>query len=608
MINRTNGLILTAGPSITCKEVEYVTDAILNGWNCHHNDYIHKFENQFAEYIGVKYALATSSCTGALHLALLAMGIGADDEVIVPDITWIATVSAVCYVGATPVFADIEPDTWVMDPKSIKKLITPRTKVIIPVHLYGNPVDMEPLRELASSNGIDILEDAAPSIGAEYRGKRTGSLGKAAVFSFQGAKTLVTGEGGMLVSNDENLIQRARMLGDHGRDPNRQFYNIEIGYKYKISNLQAALGLAQVERVEEILVKKRQIFTWYNERLNDLTDIQLNIERDGTKNAFWMSSLVLGKSHRIPRDVFMKKLKEKNIDTRPFFYPISSFQMFNGVKVNNPVSYDIPYRAVNLPSGYERTEDEIDYICAHIKSILGCRFTKVSQSQPTGWLAYRDKIEKIIFYCKHPEYLAQNDTNNDFTILIKNNDQIIGKLRSINQNSLNNNKEIELLAKWREMAQSWFLSQFPVSFEGTKVWLKKQLLEINDRILFMVETLDKVPVGHIGLFRFNYKERFCELDNIIRGNPDLLPGAMTYACHALLDWTFNTLEVSTVYLRVVSDNIPALNLYRRLGFMEIQRIPLQQVEENGCTRWIEIIGKPYYEVQKYFITMKLKKA
>jgi perosamine synthetase len=286
MINKTNGLILTVGPSITAKEVEYVTDAVLNGWNLHHSVYIRKFEARFAEYLGVKYALATSSCTGALHLTLLALGLVPGDEVIVPDVTWIATVSAVCYVGATPVFADIDPDTWVMDPQSVKKLLTPKTKAIIPVHLYGNPVDMEPLLEMATERGIAIVEDAAPSIGAEYHGKKTGSFGRAAVFSFQGAKALITGEGGMAVTNDHALMERIQLIGDHGRDPNRQFYNIEIGYKYKMSNLQAALGLAQIERVEEIVARKRHIYSWYYERLNDLSDIRLNLEREGTRNIY----------------------------------------------------------------------------------------------------------------------------------------------------------------------------------------------------------------------------------------------------------------------------------------------------------------------------------
>ena len=276
------------------------------------------------------------------------------------------------------------------------------------------------------------------------------------------------------------------------------------------------------------------------------------------------------------------------------------------MKVNNPVAYDLSYRAVNLQSGHERTEEEIDYICAHIKSILGCQVTKVNPVQPTGWLAYRDKIEAILFHCKYSNQNRQDE--NDFWIWIKNKKQVLGKLYPITINSVTNDKEIELLTEWRRSAQSYFPTQFSVSLAGTTTWLEKQLLQKNDRILFMVKNLDNVPIGHIGLFRFNYQKRFCELDNIIRGNNNLFPGAMTYACNSLLDWAFTTLAVSTIYLRVVSDNIPALKLYQRLGFKEIQRIPLIKIAENNDTRWIELIGNPYYEVQRYSITMKLEKA
>jgi perosamine synthetase len=249
-MKKTNQTILTAGPSITEKEIHYVNDAIINGWNLHHSDYIKKFEAQFANYIGVKHALATSSCTGALHLALLAMGIGPGDEVIVPETTWIATASAVVYVGAKPIFADIDPKTWVLDVNKLSRYLTKNTKAIIPVHLYGNPVDMDPLLAFAQKNNVMVLEDAAPSIGTIYKGKKTGSFGNAAAFSFQGAKALVTGEGGMFVTNDTLLYEKVKTLWDHGRNPNSPLEAIIIGYKYKMSNLQAAIGLAQIERVE----------------------------------------------------------------------------------------------------------------------------------------------------------------------------------------------------------------------------------------------------------------------------------------------------------------------------------------------------------------------
>lgn len=361
-------MILTAGPSITDLEVAYVTDAIKNGWNEHHSDYIIKFQNAFKKYIGVSHALATSSCTGAMHLALLALGIGEGDEVIVPELTWVASASAVVYVGATPVFCDVDKDTWTMLPESLEKLITKKTKAIIPVHLYGHPCDMNPILEIANKYSLKILEDSAQAIGAEYVGRKAGSIGDAAGFSFQGAKALVTGEGGMLVCNNADLFERARFKGDHGRDPHRPLFNIEIGYKYKMSNLQAALGLAQIERVEEIIAKKIQIFKWYQARLEAIEELQLNCEKSWAKNIFWMSTIILSNNIKMTREEFMQKLKARNIDSRPTFYPLSSFPMFT--QANNPNAYFIGARGINLPSGHNRTESEVDYICSNIIDIV----------------------------------------------------------------------------------------------------------------------------------------------------------------------------------------------------------------------------------------------
>lgn len=603
MLKITRDLILTAGPNISYKEVENVTDATIHGWNHHHSDYIRKFEEAFAEYVGVKYAMATSSCTGALHLALLALGVGPGDEVIVPDITWIATVSAIKYVGATPVFADIESDTWVMDPKSVEKLITAKTKVIIPVHLYGHPVDMAPLYVLSLKYGIDILEDAAPSIGAEYNGKKTGSLGRAAAFSFQGAKAFVTGEGGIFVTNDKELLERARFFGDHGRDPSGFLSSIAIGYKYKMSNIQAALGLAQIDRAEEIVAKKRQIFNWYRDRLADIKGIDLNVERPWARNLFWMSSLVLHDSIDMTRIELMGRLKERNVDTRPFFSPISSFPMFKDIEVNNPVAYKVPLRGINLPSGHERTEEEIDYICAHIRDVLGAGLEKVSKVQPHGWLEYRDRVEQMILDYKN----VPDENLSGHTIHIEGKSGIMGRLRSITYSTLKNESEIKMLMNWRKSAQEWFPSQFKVTIEGTRKWLDKQLLNEKERILFMIENKEGSPVGHVGLFRFDYKHKTCEIDNVIRGE-NILPGVMKYACKALLDWAFNTLGIETVYLRVFSDNVRALNLYNSLGFKEIQRTPLMMVKEGEVTRWIDVIQQPYSEVERYFITMRLPRV
>jgi perosamine synthetase len=605
MLGITKEIILTAGSSITHKELQYIVDASLDRWNHYPNDYIKKLEEAFAAYVGVEYAMSTSGCPEAVYLsALLALGVGEGDEVIIPDVTYIAVVNAVKYLDATPVFADIEPDTWVMDPKSVKKLITSQTKVIIPMHLYGHPVDMEPLWALAEKYGISIFEDAALSIGAEYKGKKIGSLGRLAAFSFHGAETLVTGEGGILVTNDKDLIDRVKFSGDYGRETNRALYNIGIGYKNKISNLQAAVGLAQIERVEEIVEKKRQVFRWYQERLEGAGDIALNAERPWARNVYGMISLVLGDSVNISRDEFMKKLIERNIDSRPFFYPISSFQMFRGVVVNNPVAYKVSLRGINLPGNSELVEEEVDYICAHILDILSYTSKKVTKTQPTGWLAYRDSICKVLSEYKKP---AREGLDYCCLPISANNEQV-GRLRPATTSSLNNESEINLLVNWRISLQEWFPSQFKVTFDGTKKWLDEQVIQKNERILFFVETNEGFPIGYAGLLGFNYKKRFCELEGIIRGVANMEPGIMTHACNTLLKWAFEVLGVESIGLVSFSDNEKALNLYQRLGFREMQRIPLMKVVVGeGVSRWVAVMGQPYDKAERYYMSMKLSK-
>ena len=363
-------MILTAGPSITQKEAEYVLDAVKTGWNEHWSDYLTRFERAFAAFIGTKYALATSSCTGAMHLALLVMGIGPGDEVIVPDLAWVATASAVRYTGAKPVFADVLEDTWCLDPRSVKRLMTKKTKAIMPVHLYGHPCEMDEIGALAKKAKVRVIEDAAQAIGSRYRGHRPGKLGHIGCFSFQGAKIMVTGEGGMLVTDDERLYEKAKYFNNHGRDPKGSFRIFDVGYKYKMSNIQAALGLAQLERIEELVEKKRLIYRWYRQRLRGISALTLNTERPGVTNNYWMTSLVLNGRAKTSRDELMRLLRKKYaIDTRTFFYPISGFKPFKTKKAN-PVGKRLSLNGVNLPSGHHLTEDQADYICHSLKKIL----------------------------------------------------------------------------------------------------------------------------------------------------------------------------------------------------------------------------------------------
>lgn len=363
-------VIQTAGPSISARETSYVLNAVQNGWGLHWRDYISQFEQAFAEYLGTKYALSTSSCTGALHLALLALDIGPGDEVIVPDSTWVATAAAVTYVGATPVFADVERESWCLDPTSFESLISDKTRAVIPVHLYGHPARMDKITQIAKKHGLDVIEDAAPAIGAEFAGQKTGTFGRFAAFSFQGAKLMVTGEGGMLVTNDTELFNKAQLLWDQGRDPNRTFWINQIGWKYKMSNIQAALGLAQLERVDELIAAKRRLFTWYEEGLRDIPHITLMHEQTWAKSIYWMSSIVLKESAGISRDELRKKLLERNIDTRPVFPAISQYPIWPKSQPAQPVAKWIGDHAINLPSKGGLTAAQVQYVCENIKDIL----------------------------------------------------------------------------------------------------------------------------------------------------------------------------------------------------------------------------------------------
>jgi perosamine synthetase len=359
-------------PSITNLEISYVNDAIATGWGDKCYDYIYRFQNDFAIYHGVEFALATSSCTGAIHLALMALGIKAGDEVIVPDITWIASVEPILYIGAIPVFVDVLKDSWCIDPEKIKTAITSKTKGIIAVHIYGNICDMDQIMAIAKENNLVVLEDAAEGLGSEYKSKKAGSIGDVGVFSFHGTKTMTTGEGGILITNNEVVYEKAKVLNDHGRnskDPeNKMFWMRDYGYKYKMSNLQAARGCAQISRIEELVNKKRKIFGWYRELLIDV-GCDLNPEPEGTKNSYWLPTAVFNESQNFDRESFFNLMKKNGIDSRPFFFPLSKLPMFEE-KTENIVAYSIYERGVNLPSYHDMEYKDVKFVCDLLLNLL----------------------------------------------------------------------------------------------------------------------------------------------------------------------------------------------------------------------------------------------
>lgn len=358
-------------PSITPLEVKYAADAAANGWGDKCYEYINRFEDEFKKHLGVQYAIATSSCTGALHMGLAALGIGPGNEVIMADTNWIATASPIVHLGAKPVFVDILQDSWCIDPEKVEAAITPRTKAIVAVHLYGNLCDMNRLLAIGEKHGIPVIEDAAEAIGSIYHGRRAGSMGKFGAFSFHGTKTLTTGEGGMFVTDDANLFERVLTLSNHGRarGQTKQFWPDLVGFKYKMSNIQAAIGCAQMERIDELIGRKRQIFSAYRQGMSELSGISINPEPAGTVNGVWMPTVVFASETSITRDRLQVAFEAENADARVFFWPLSSLPMFESVR-ENVLAWDIPKRAINLPSYHDIGADDIERVIRVIKGLM----------------------------------------------------------------------------------------------------------------------------------------------------------------------------------------------------------------------------------------------
>lgn len=360
--------IPVAEPLLGEQELAYVVDCVKSGWVSSLGKYVRDFEDRFAGYCGVDHGVATFNGTVALHLLAATLDLGPGDEVIMPSLTFVATANAIRYTGASPVFVDSEYRTWNIDPEAVTAAITPRTRAIIAVHLYGHPADMDPLRTIADEHGLLLLEDAAEAHGAYYKGRRVGSLGDAAIFSFYGNKIITTGEGGIIVTGNKDWADRAFFLENQGRFPDNPYWHPELAFNYRMTNIQAAIGLAQLERIDEMLAIRRRNAAHYSRRLAGIPGLELPPQMEWAENVFWMYSVIVGDEFGLERDELRARLRSAGIDTRPFFYPIHTLPMYKTGQ-SLPAAEDLGRRGINLPSGATLTADQIDYICDMLLNI-----------------------------------------------------------------------------------------------------------------------------------------------------------------------------------------------------------------------------------------------
>lgn len=362
--------ISVAQPKLAGNERKYVLDCLDTNWISSNGKYIIAFEKSFAEFCGVKHAIATNNGTTALHLALVALGLEPGDEVIVPTVTYIATANAVRYCGATPVLVDVCQETMNIDPRDIERKITSRTRGIIPVHLYGHPADMEAVNRIASKHGLWVVEDAAEAHGAEVLGRKVGGLGTCATFSFFGNKIVTTGEGGMVTTNDDELAAKLRLLRGQGMDPQRRYWFPVVGYNYRMTNIQAAIGLAQMEMIDKALSDRRTLANWYNDALAGMQNkILLPRQEPWAKQVYWMYTIFLRYGDGADRDAVMGALDEAGIETRPVFHPMH---------VLPPYKEDVAYptadlwaqRGINLPTHQDLTRDDVQRIATSLERAL----------------------------------------------------------------------------------------------------------------------------------------------------------------------------------------------------------------------------------------------
>lgn len=355
-------------PTLGREELENVVEAVKSSWISSKGKFIPEFEDAFAEYCGVKYGVTCSNGTAALHLALAALGIRKGDEVLVPTLTFVATANVVVYTGAKPVFVDSDHEYWCIDPERIREAVNKRVKAMIPVHLYGHPCDMGAVMKVAEDNGLFVVEDAAEAHGGEYKGWKVGGIGDVGCFSFYGNKILTTGEGGMCVTDNEELADKMRILRDHGMNPHKKYWHDIIGFNYRMTNIHAAIGVAQLKKIDTIIEKKRRIAEWYRKELREMEGLTQHPEMPWAKNVYWMYSILVEKDFSMGRDELIRKLRERGVDTRPFFHPIHELPMYR-TGDRFPISEELASKGVNLPSSANLSQEDVSNIAEKLRHL-----------------------------------------------------------------------------------------------------------------------------------------------------------------------------------------------------------------------------------------------
>lgn len=363
--------IQNASPALIGNEEKYVMDCLKTNWISSNGKYIGRFEEQFAKFHNTRFAVSCSSGTAALHIALLALGVKSGDEILAPALTFVATINAITYCGASPILIDIDPETWCMDPNLIEENITSKTKGIVIVHLFGHPANMDPIMKIARKHKLFVVEDNAQGLGSRYKGRITGSLGDIGTFSFFGSKLITTGEGGMVVTNNREFAERSRLFKSQGQDPNNRYWFPVIGYNYRMTNLEAAIGLAQLEKIKIHIRNRRNIAKSYFRELKDMKSLILPIEKEYAYNVYWMFNVTL-KDVKVDRDRVIKKLLKYGIEARYIPYPLNTLPPYRKIAEGKtfPAAKMIAARSITLPTHENLSQEDIEYVCNKVKYIL----------------------------------------------------------------------------------------------------------------------------------------------------------------------------------------------------------------------------------------------